>query len=142
MSQSLRKKAIFLSKKSENWIVKTVKRYGITKNQAEQEIAWTESINASIYSLVAILKSSLPDLTENEWEAIFKYHQEFLDLKNCEVTNSQQSDLALKLHNMNKAQITAISYIVRVFLLNDWGNCSTLEIVEQIKKELFDDSNA
>jgi|GEM_PF-1475098 hypothetical protein len=165
MSQSLRKKAIFLSEESERWIVVTTKPLGVVDDKADKSVKWTESVNASIQTLKHILASSLPELTTTEWAIIFNIikikteakgivenHTQFLAFEKYDISedilafnylldSKQQCDdaklLALKMHNINKVEQLAILYFVQVFLLNDWTGCEVAEIVEQIKKELY-----
>jgi hypothetical protein len=166
MSQSVRKKSIFLSEESERWIVVTTQPYESYQSSDVKSVKWTESINASILNLKSILASALPDFTNEEWSIIFSIIKRktklreavenqinFLAFKKYDISedikdfsfllNSKQECeranlLAQKIHSMTKVEQLSILYFLQVFLLDEWTDWEVARIVEQVKQELYE----
>lgn len=166
MSQSVRKKSIFLSEESERWIVVTTQPYKSYQSSDVKSVKWTESINASILNLKSILASAFPDFTNEEWEIIFliikrksklreavENHINFLGFERYDISEDilmfnflldakQQCEaaklLAQKIRAMTKVEQLSILYCLKVFLLDEWTGWEVARIVEQIKEELYE----
>lgn len=124
------KKSVFLSDSAVNWAEVTTATLG-------ENPKWSEAINAAIDQLRSLIKSAMPDLTQDEWVIIantytgcympahrnpVKIASDVMD--NLGVIDINKLDvetrgLVEKLYNMSQLEQMAVMYVVQVFLNGD-----------------------
>lgn len=141
------KKAVFLSDYTANWIQSTT-----TIESHAQGPKWSESINSTFDQLRYLLKTSLPELSIDEWEIILNVYagsyfpahgvpariaRDMMDnvgACSIEELSHDYAKLVKKVHTFSQTQQLAILYFVQIFWVNDWSG-SFDEITKSIKEK-------
>lgn len=103
----------------------------------QSEILWSQAVNEGFKALSWLIRESLPDLLEDDWEKIlnvyagsiiefqppFRIASDIMDHHGALELQQLAADwasLAVRLHGMSQAQQYAIMEFVRVFWSHDW----------------------
>ena len=142
------KKSVFLSGYTAEWINSTTQK----DHESHDGPKWSESINATFEQFRHLLKTSLPELTVDEWTYILNVYagcyfpahsvpariaSDMMDNVGAISLDALSDDygaLVRKAHAMSQVEQLAILYFVQIFWSatwsGDWG-----EIVSQIKSK-------
>lgn len=148
------KKSVFLSDYSVEWIELTTKK---TLNNKELDgPKWSESINAAFEQLRFLLRSSLPSLSMDEWQAILNVYTGCyfpahgvpariasdmmdnigaVDITIVEERAPDYAALVRKTHAMSQLEQLAILYFVQIFWSNDWKMSEWEQVVSEIQQK-------
>jgi len=129
------KKAVFLSDRAAEWIQATTKK----DHPAQDGPKWSESINATFEQLRFLLKSSLPELTIDEWQIILNVYagtyfpahgipcriasdmMDNIGEISLDNVNEEYAKLVRKLYAMSQLEQLAILYFVQIFWSGKWS---------------------
>lgn len=143
------KKSVFLSDVTVDWIESTTKK----DHPASDGPKWSEAINATFEQFRFLLRTSLPELSADEWQTILNVYagcyfpahgvpariaSDMMDNVGAVDINELSEDYAAlvrKAHAMSQVEQLAVLYFVQMFLSQSWMG-SWGEIVSQIKARL------
>lgn len=138
------KKSVFLSETTVEFLSL------VAKNNADLDvIQWSGGINGSILALKNIIRESMPDLTEQEWNMLLNvYNGSFepafspgalyisgcmmddrgeISIETLRNADPDYAELIEKVHGMNAAEQYAILFVCQAF----WANSTKLNDVLQ-----------
>jgi len=125
------KKSVFLSNGTEQWIADTT-----IKN--EKNPLWSESTNVTFAQFKWLLKNSLPELDNGDWNIIINTYKGcympghvlpariasdimiFFGAVDVNTLSDDCRDIVIKLNTMSQAEQLAILYVVQIYWANKW----------------------
>jgi hypothetical protein len=128
------KKSVFLADHTAGWIEITTQKYGF-----EEGAKWSEAINATFEQFRYLIKTSLPELTVDEWTIILNVYtgcyfpahgvpariaSDMMDnvgAVSLEELSPEYAELVKKVHAMTQIEQLAILYFVHIFWAGKWG---------------------
>lgn len=140
------KKSVFLSDLTVNWIISTTQK----DYAAHDGPKWSEAINATFEQFRYLLKTSLPELTINEWTVILNVYagcyfpahgvpariaSDMMDNVGAISIDELAEDYAAlvkKVHDMSQVEQLAILYFVQIFWSQSWSG-DWDDIASQVK---------